>query len=259
MRRFEALTGVTRKDVRHLEYDGRGPPVDLRLKVGTREYAIEHTLLQPYRNRIKYGASFNTLNNFVRKRITDPLPGSVYYQLHVPIEISLPRKRKRREKALRNLVEWILSTAQQLHESRHFIPWPSPWPTYIGVNNSIEGVPDGFECKFELLRWPDGVLTQREPGALGMRFTTPDDFEYPLRSAFSESFDKKFPKLHECKAQGARTVLVLEGIDLPVWHHQFIGKPSSRVVGGTYRRIGRDLPRRTPSRNQLVGVAGKAR
>ena len=216
VRRFEALTGDTRTDVRHPEYDGHGPPVDLRLKVGGQEYAIEHTLLQPYQNRIKYGARFNTINKYIRKRIKDPLPGSVYYELHVPIEISLPRKRKQREKALHNFVEWILTTAQRLHERRHNIPWPSPWPPYIGVNNSIKGVPDGFECKFELFRWPDGVRTQREPGALGMGFRTPDDFEYPLKSVLSESFDKKFPKLHACKAQGARTVLVLEGIDLPV-------------------------------------------
>ena len=223
VRRFEALTGETRSHVRCPEHDGLGPPVDLRVKVGTEEYAVELTLLQPYRNRIQYGARFNTINKFIRERITDPLPGSVYYQLSVPIDVSLPRKRKHRDKALLNLVNWILTTAQRLHERRHLIPWPSPWPPYIGVNNTIEGIPDGFECSFELLRWPDEVLAQRKPGALGIAFKTPKDFENPLASALSESFEKKFPKLHVCKAQGVRTLLVLEAIDLPVWHHQYIG------------------------------------
>ena len=125
IRRFEALTGKTRSLVRFPERDGLGPPVDLRVKMGTEEYAIEHTLLQPYRNRIKYGARFNTINKFIRERIADSLPGSVYYQLNVPIDVSLPRK-KHRDKALLNLVEWILATAQRLHERRRLIPWPSP-------------------------------------------------------------------------------------------------------------------------------------
>ena len=225
IRRFEALTGETRSHVRCPERDGVGPPVDLRVKMGSEEYAVEHTLLQPYRNRIQYGARFNTINKFIRERITDPLPGSVYYKLNVPIDVSLPRKRKHRDKALLNLVEWILTTAQRLHERRRLIPWPSPWPPYIAVNNTIEGVPDGFECSFELLRWPDEVPAQphREPGSLGIDFQTPKEFENPLASALSESFEKKFPKLHACKAQGARTLLVLEAIDLPIWNHQFIG------------------------------------
>ena len=62
------------------------------------------------------------------------------------------------------------------------------------------------------------------PGSLGMRFSAPEDIEDPLRSALSNAFAKKFPKLHQCKAQGARTVLVLEGIDLPIGHYQIIGK-----------------------------------
>ena len=134
IRRFEALTGETRSDVRCPERDGFGPPVDLRVKMGAVEYAIEHTLLQPYRNRIEYSARFNTINKFIRERITDPLPGSVYYQLNIPIDVSLPRK-KHRDKALLNLVIWILTTAQRLHERRRLIPWPSPWPPHIEVNN----------------------------------------------------------------------------------------------------------------------------
>ena len=224
IRRFEALTGEIRSHVRCPEHDGHGPPVDLRVKMGAEEYAIEHTLLQPYRNRITYGARFNAIDKFIRQHITDPLPGSVYYLLNVPIDVSLPRKRKHRDIALLNLVNWILTSAQRLHERRHLIPWPSPWPPHIAVNNTIEGVPDGFECSFELLRWPDEVPNQRgrEPGALGIAFKTPKDFENPLASALSESFDKKFPKLHACKAQGVRTLLVLEAIDLPIWHRQYI-------------------------------------
>ena len=43
VRVLEKWTGSARTDVRHPEKDGVGPPVDLRLKLGAREYAIEHT------------------------------------------------------------------------------------------------------------------------------------------------------------------------------------------------------------------------
>ena len=93
-------------------------------------------------------------------------------------------------------------------------------------------MPDGFECVFELLRWPEEAPRQREPGALGIAFKTLKEFENPLASALSESFDKKFPKLHACKAQDARTLLVLEAIVLPIWHRQYIGNRLPELLSG---------------------------
>ena len=218
VRHIELCTGEMRSHVRHPEKDGNGPPVDLRLKVGAREYAIEHTLFQPYENRIKFDAVFNRITAFILDRLADPLPGSMYYELHFPVELSLPRGKRKSDKALHSLLEWIQTTAQRLHERR----W-SVAPTHFWVNNSIRGVPDGFEHDFELFRWPDGIPTQRKPGSLGMRFMALNDYELPLRNSLSEAFAKKCPKLHDCKAQGARTVLVLESIDLPVWNYDYIG------------------------------------
>ena len=43
VRFFEKQTGEIRTHIRHPEIDGLGPPVDLRLKLGAQECAIEHT------------------------------------------------------------------------------------------------------------------------------------------------------------------------------------------------------------------------
>ena len=225
VRHIEACTGDTRKSLRHPETDHEGPPVDLRLKVGAQEYAIEHTLLQMYPNMIKYVAAFNTIHKFVGKRISGPLPGAVHYELHVPIKVSFPRGKKHRERALHSLVEWILSSAQRLHERRWEVP-----PALLWVNNSIRAIPNGFEHEFELFRWPDGLRTQRKPGALGMRFSAPEDIEHPLRNVLAEAFAKKFPKLQDCKVLGARTVLVLESIDPPFWHYRYIGNHLPKLL-----------------------------
>lgn len=218
VRHIELCTGDKRTSVRFPEKDGGGPPVDVRLKIGGREYAIEHTLLQPRENRIKYSAVFREINRIIRERIRDPLPGAVYYELHLPTQVSLPKGKKHRDRALRNLVKWILSTAQRLHERRREYP-----PAFF-VDNTIKEVPDGFQDDFELLRWPDGVPVRRTPGALGIRFRAVDDSEKLLRKTLSTAFDRKFPKLQQCGEQGARTVLVLEGINLPIGHWKMIGE-----------------------------------
>ncbi len=62
VRHIELCTDEKRSGIRHPERDGDGPPIELRLKVAERDYAIEHTLLQPSENRIKDSAAFKKIN-----------------------------------------------------------------------------------------------------------------------------------------------------------------------------------------------------
>lgn len=217
LKRIEICSGETRSDLWHPELEQDGPPVDLRVTVGTQEYAIEHTLLQPYPNRIEHGATFNAIHKFIRGRIPIPLPGSVHYELRIPIQVSLPRGKKYREQALQSLLEWVVGTAQQLHDRRWEVPWEGPL-----INNYIKGKPKNFEQIFELYRWPDGLPTQRTPGVLSMAFSASEHIEQPLKDSMREAFAKKFPKLFDCNQCGARTVLILESLESPVGHHQYI-------------------------------------
>ncbi len=47
---IEKRTGRIRTQVRRPEVDRVGPQVDLRFKLGDQEYAIEHTLVEPFEN-----------------------------------------------------------------------------------------------------------------------------------------------------------------------------------------------------------------
>ena len=218
LKRIEICSGETRSDLWHPELEQDGPPVDLRVTVGAQEYAIEHTLLQPYPNRIGHGAIFNRIHKFIRERIPNPLPGPVHYELHVPIKVKLPKGRRQCEQALYGLLEWVFITAQKLHERRFEVP-----PVDFFVNNSIRGQPKGFDQEFELFRWPEGMPTQREPGVLSMWFSALEDDEQSLKHALGETFDKKFPKLCACRSLNVRTILVLESFDPPFSHLQHIG------------------------------------
>ena len=199
-RLLEKWTGETRVGIRHPEKDGDGPPVELRLKLGTQEYAIEHTRIEPFENQIRTGVALKQINDFIKDRVSDSLSGPAYYELQVPIDDCLPRTKEKREQALKELVDWIRTNARCLHErnlGRSRLTRSPHWS-----DDCIRGKPLGFNCAIELLRWPDAALIRRKPGSLGMRFFCPNDFSdledrrfVRLRRAFSE----KSPKLQECK------------------------------------------------------------
>lgn len=218
LKRIEICSGEARSGLWHPELEQDGPQVDLRVTVGTQEYAIEHTLLQPYPNSVSDFATFKSIHEFIREQELSPLPGSVHYQLRIPYQVSLPKRKRRRDKALRSLLEWIGDTAQQLHERRWEVPRSG-----IGVNNCIRGKPNDFEQDFELFRWPDRLPTPYKPGVLSMAFSGQENIEQLLRNSMGKAFAKKFPKLFECRQLDAQTVLILEGIDLPVGNHHYIG------------------------------------
>ena len=224
VRFLEMRTDEARTDVRHPERDYVGPPVDLRLKLGSQEYAIEHTRIEPFENQIKTGGVFKEIKDYVRGRLSNPLPGSAYYELHVPVNVCLAGRKEKRKQALKNLVEWIRTNAQCLHERSSGRTKPARTP--IWSDDCIRGEPTGFNCTIELLRWPVAALIRRKPGYLEIKLFCSNDFNDledrrfdRLRRAFSE----KFPKLQECQQEGARTVLVLENRDIDLTSFDLIG------------------------------------
>ena len=231
VRFLEIRTGETRTDIRHPEKDHVGPPVELRLKLGAQEYAIEHTRIEPFENQIKTSIVFKQIDDYVKERLSDPLPGSAYYELHIPINVRLPERKKERDQALNNLIDWIRTNAQWLHERNSGRTRPAPSPHWS--DDRIRGKPTGFDCAIELLRWPDAALIRRKPGYLGMSLFCPNDFsdlEDHRIDRLRRTFSEKSPKLQECRAVGARTVLVLESRDIALTSFDIIGNALPKLL-----------------------------
>ena len=55
---LEKRTGKDRSDISHPEKNGIGPPVELRLKLGTQSYAIEHTQIEAFAGQIHTAEEF---------------------------------------------------------------------------------------------------------------------------------------------------------------------------------------------------------
>ena len=75
VRAIEKRTGKIRTHLRRPEVDGVGPPVDLRLNIGAQEFAIEHTLIEPFENQIKMEVvTIREIFDYFRENLSLPFP-----------------------------------------------------------------------------------------------------------------------------------------------------------------------------------------
>ena len=211
VRALEKWTRVTRADVRRPERDGVGQPVDLRVTLGATDYAIEHTRIESFENQIGAYATARVIMRHVREHLPIPFLSAACYELQFPLEVSLPEGKARRDRALRALVDWVRESELILRQRYAERTCPRCYP--YTANDVICGTPPGFTCGFELLQWPNARLTSAPPGTLSWRFIVPDDREQLLADRLRQAFARKCPKLRRCRAEGVRTVLVLESGD----------------------------------------------
>ena len=212
LRMLEQRAGILRADVRLPEKNGIGPAVELRVKVGTQEYAIEHTEIEAFEKQIKTGVVFQEVSQFVERELSGTLPGPASYRLVFPIDISLPGKRNERARALSGLCQSIRMTAQRLHERNqgNLDHWSSPYRSEDG----IQWTPTGFTHSIRLDRWPNASRIGQHPGSLRTLRAVGDDLEDLRTTRLLRALRTKCPKLHSCRAEGARTILVVESDDV---------------------------------------------
>ena len=214
IRQIERASGSARTDVRDPEKNVGGRSVDLLVKVGVQEYALEHTKVQPFRNRIELAKQWQMVRNCVQRWFPDPLPGSAFYHLYIPLDMHPPGHGKKGERRLESLREWIEDKVAVLHKRAAQRPRP---PARIYIMDEITGRPSGWKCKFAIARSNDGVLPPRRPGSFNVFIESPEDTENLFIEEIRNAFRKKCPKLAQCKEQdnGIRTILILEVIAPP--------------------------------------------
>ena len=222
VRVLEKRTRKTRTHVRHPDKEGIEGGVDLQVRLGTEEYAIEHTRIESEEKEIEIVGIANQIIKHVKENIPEPFPSPAYYELQFPSEIAWAKKKRKR--ALNGLVKWIREGERTLRERN--AKWKTAkdgayWAYW--ANDRIKGKPEGFECEFELLHWPSARHIEVEPGSLWFRFIQPEDTEDRRLKRLQQAFDKKFRKLERCKEDGARTILVLESSQSGLGIFEFMG------------------------------------
>ena len=150
VRHIERARGCARTHVRDPEKTGGDGCVDLLVTVGDQAYALEHTIVQPFPNRIGLANAYHFITACIEQWFPLPLPGSAFYELHIPLDIRLPGRGKKGERRLAALREWIDAKVDILQARAPARP-PPPSP-YFDALDRISGRPCGWSCGFTVAR-----------------------------------------------------------------------------------------------------------
>ena len=223
IRQMERGAGKSRTAVLDPELTGEGPPVDLRVEIASRKYALEHTRILPFGERIEVTKAYKDISAGLAEMLPSPLPGDAFYQLHVPHNVQRPGRGKLGERRLRRLSDWVKSEVDELQARA---PGRCRWPPDVYGLDSVSGRPDGWECEFTLMRSSDGILPPHEAGSISVLVGYPEHPETAFVVNLRRALQQKCPKLAQCKALSAdiATVLVLETVDRPFDFDRCIGE-----------------------------------
>lgn len=231
VRQIERGTGTERTAVCDPELTGEGPPVDLRVRVGDQQYALEHTRILPFDDRIEAARAYQDISACLSEWFPGPLPGDVFYEIYLPLGVPRPESGGLGKRRRTGLQDWI-STAVDALQSR--APGRRRWSPHVYELDYLSGRPDGWDCEFTLARSSDGVLPPREAGSLALFVGSPDEPEFPFIKVLRGAFEKKCPKLARCKelSPDTLTVLILEAIDLPFHYDRYIAEHLPGLLQG---------------------------
>ena len=227
IRQLERAAGTQRTAVTDPEFTGEGPPVDLRVTVGDQEYALEHTRILPFDDRIEVANAYRD----IRDCFAEWLPGDAFYELYLPLGVPRLGRGERGNRRRKGLRDWIRSTVEVLQDRA---PARREWPPHMYELDYVSGRPDGWGCEFTLARSSDGVVVPRKAGSLAVFVGSPDEPESPFTEDLRRAFEKKCPKLARCKglSPDIETVLILEAIDLPFHHDRYIAEHLAGLLEG---------------------------
>jgi hypothetical protein len=200
---LEDRTGFTRTAVRLNEkVAGSAKDVEVRLTLGDRDYAIEHTKIMGFEDVAQH-------RNFVelRERVkTEALGVPGIYILQVGI---VPKNVHKDQGRLLALIAWAHQAAAELYHL-------SQEEANKGQRVEKSDAPWGDEFKVKLVResWSSPNVSMLDVRQYGPRYES-DDLGQKLTKALKD----KCEKLKAHKDTGARSILALEMVGSNISHH----------------------------------------
>ena len=177
VRALEKWTGETRVDVRQPEKHGSGPPVDMRLKLGTKEYAIEHTRIESFENQIGTVVIANRIIRHIRENIPDPFPSPAYCELQFPIDVSLPKGKARRRSGSEGSCR--MDSRKRAYPARAELGPNPPGAQPSHGQRFGPGSPGRIRLRTRFVALADCAAHTTKTGTLSFRFIPPNDMEGP--------------------------------------------------------------------------------
>lgn len=211
---------ATRSDVTYPEKDGSGPPVEMRLRLGDRRVAIEHTLIEPFALAIRTGKEFGELTAEIEANLNGNMPKPGTYVLLFPVHPTRGKHRRTHAELREKISAWIVGAGKELHgecpdrKDRYHCPH--------GYHGSRSAEIDGIPLKLMLrVHWTE---SGRHDGALFLSRTVGEDVENLRLERMRTALKKKLPKLRDCAQEGDTTFLILEWSDIALSNHIVIAE-----------------------------------
>jgi hypothetical protein len=215
---LEQRTCKTRASTRVPERDRVGPPVEYRFDLGNQHYALEHTMVEPFENEMQTGTHFVDFIRPIQDEIGQTLPRPGTYSAVFPLNPSAGMKPKERAQAQRLSIGWIRAKAQILYDRK---PEMGVHDRY-GEDFRIREKPPGLAFEIALSRSLFREIPPKGDGRLFISRFAPQNYEGLRKDRIKRALDDKCPKLDECKAEGATTVLILENRDISLTNHGLV-------------------------------------
>ncbi len=142
---LEKRTRKVRADVSCPEKTGIGPPVELRLHLGSQNYAVEHTQIEAFADQIHTAEEFGRFISPVTNELSGTLPGPAVYDLCFPIDTRLGVNAHKLDEIRDDFMEWVREQALRLHEKNPDRPTRERNPR--GFDEQYRGTPPGFQVR----------------------------------------------------------------------------------------------------------------
>lgn len=205
LRDIEARVGAERRDLAFPEKTHSVGPVELVCRVGTQQFALEHTRIELFAGHIQLEAEAKRHFEPITERIVNNLPPESRFELVVPVGAMRGLNDRAAGPIQDALARWILEAAPGL-------PLARPGRYVLPIQKvTVPGVP----FPISLHRWPRDEF----PFPFVIQHLVAGDVEAGRRERIRAAYDKKAPKLSQWKASGARTILILEEDDIFLTNH----------------------------------------
>jgi hypothetical protein len=208
LRRIEARENAPRAKCSWPEKDNHAAPVEIVCDIGNRQFAFEHTGVEPFEGFVRLQNDAITHFRPLEDRLAPAIPNSEYVELHMPLKATEGLRGKALATVQCALAEYVLTIAPTLptaSEGRYADEIHRAQPP---------GVPFEITMHKSLRSW------HALPFAIVQ--TLSGDREVMRRSRLERACKKKYPKLAAWQSKGARTVMVLEDNDVQVSNEELV-------------------------------------
>ncbi|MGC1863152.1 MAG: hypothetical protein WA733_19055 [Methylocystis sp.] len=222
IRRIEAREGCSRRDFSFPEKENHAAPVEFTCLIGDRQFAFEHTSIEPFEGLTELEAKEQVHFKPIRDRLVGRLPPTEHFVLHIPVKATLGLKRLELLRIQDAIVAWVESVALSLPIAR--------LDRYVIDNrySSIPGVP--FEVALHRVQ-KGGLL-----GQISIVHLVERNLEAQRISRIRRAYGDKAKKLAAWRQLGARSVLILEENDKQLTNHVRVADALIEVEQGMVDR-----------------------